>query len=273
MKDLNLETFVKTLPSLTNLYYNLYPDMKILAPSQIININITSSLSKSHLALRPDLKDTLTVQKIEDFDNYNGQMVLPPLVGEPIHILLNKNKIIEYFSHKDTELTPIGTYLHELTHAIDFYLMAQKEKLKSYDPLLSSDDYLMFQMWSEYHARELGLKFLLTFSEKNSANKKEELQYILTTAFPYIIEVTFKEYHAAKNAESEMYIIMQLLGRISVWKDIYPLEFNDVFLEDVFGTNIWMKNIFYFLRKFRTLEEIYPNFNTMRLIFSENWTF
>ena len=65
--------------------------------------------------------------------DYNGRMVVPESLDDPIHILLNTRKVEEYTN--DGSMTWIGTIGHEYTHAIDFYQMARLEELDSYSPL------------------------------------------------------------------------------------------------------------------------------------------
>jgi hypothetical protein len=64
---------------------------------------------------------------------------------------------------------------------------------------------------------------------------------------------------------------MQLLGRYSVWCDLFPDEFNAPILKELFINAPWMYNLFIFLRKNYSLDIVYNNFEEMRLILSENW--
>lgn len=265
--QLNNINFEEIIQSLKLLYYELYPDM----PNASINVIISDCLSKTNIEIRPDLKERLVKDGIEKTDDYNGLMVLPYAMGDPINILLNRNKIIEYT--EDGSMTWAGTFAHELTHAIDFYQMALKENLNYYDPLLETDKYYMFHLWSEYHARRFGYAFLrkLLKVDTDASNEKDRIEYILKVEWPSHMEYHFKEYHETNNGNIQMNSTMQLLGRYSVWCDLFPNIFNEHALKQTYKNSPWMYHIFTFLNQHNSLEAVYPHFEEMRLILLENW--
>lgn len=248
-------------------YYKLYPDM----PEVPVNVIFTDCLSKTHLELRPDLEERLIADQIEKDDCYNGRMVLPFSINDNIYILLNNKKIIEYTD--DKSYTWIGTFAHELTHVIDFHMMALKEGLDSYDPLNETCQYFMFQLWSEYHARKLGYGFLRNQLDvdSNVDNEFERIKYILEVEWPKHKNDHFKQYHEVKDCYKEIYITMQLLGRYSVWCELFSNEFNQSALKKEFINTPWLYHIYAFLSQHSTLDSIYPHLEDMRLVLKENW--
>ncbi len=248
-------------------YYDLYPGM----PTIPINIVFTDCLSKSHLELRPDMKDRLLKEGIEKEDDGNGRMVPPHNVGEYINILLNRKRLMEYID--DESSTWRGTFAHELTHAIDYFQMAVKENLNIYDPLSETDGYLMFQLWSEYHARKLGYSFLRNqlHIDSDDGNEKERVKHILEVELPFHTKAHYKEYHETNDGIRQMYITMQLLGRCSVWCDLFPETFNESALKSIYINTPWIYDIFVFLRQHDTLDRIYSDFESMRLVLKKNW--
>lgn len=255
------------IKSLITMYYEYYPTMEPIAA----NVVFTDSLNKTHCELRTDRKERLLAAAIESDDDYNGRMVMPHEIDGNIHILLNTNKVIEYT--EDQSMTWVGTLAHELTHAIDYYQMARKECLSSYDPLEETDQYLMFQLWSEYHARKFGYGFLrkVLGADDDARSKQEHAEYITKTELTFHAKRHFDEYHNTQNGNLQMYSAMQLLGRYSVWCDLYPEWFNKQALKASFANNPWMYNLFSFLRSHETLDAVYNNFSDMRLVLKENW--
>ena len=249
-------------------YYKCYPYMERIP----VNIELTDDLTKKHLELRSDIKERLIEEDIDSQQHFNGRMVPPYDITDNINILLNTNKVIQYCN--DGSFTWIGTFAHELTHAIDFYMMARKENLKTYDTLQERSIYLMFQLWSEYHARKLGYNFLrkvLGVDEHTSCSRQERIDHIKNTEWPEHKKRHFEEYHQNRNGNNQMYITMQLLGRYSVWCDLFPDNFNeDAFAID-FINEAWMRHLFSFMRQHETLDTIYGNFDLMESIINENW--
>lgn len=249
-------------------YYKCYPHMERIP----VNIEFTDDLAKKHFELRSDIKEQLIAEDIYSQQNFNGRMVAPCDIKDNISILLNTNKVVQYCN--DGSMTWIGTFAHELTHAIDFYMMARKEKLQSYDELQQCSTYLMFQLWSEYHARKLGYQFLRTIlgvDKQPTYSLKECIDHIQNTEWPTHKKHHFEEYHKNRNGNNQMYITMQLLGRYSVWCDLFPHNFNeDTFAMD-FANEIWMQHLFSFMRHHETFDLIYENFDLMESIINENW--
>lgn len=263
MEDINIE---RIMQGLSIKYYELYPDM----PKIPINIVITNCLSKSYHELRPDLKEKLIKDKIENVDDFNGLMVLPNAIGTPINILFNTTNMINYT--KDGSMTWVGTFAHELTHAIDYSQMAIKENLNCYDPLNRTDKYYMFQLWSEFHARKFGYKFLREqLNVDGDYDERDILIHIHEVEWPTHANRYHSEYHSTSDGNRQMYSAMQLLGRYSVWCDLYPSEFNEIAFKEIWKNNVWMSKIFIFLQQHNSLETVYPYFEDMRLILKENW--
>lgn len=261
--------FKTIINSLMESYYKKYPNMEKI-PATII---CTENLSQTHCELRMDLRERLkNYVNQNDNNSSNGRIVLPFSLDEPIYILLNTKKMIQYT--EDKTFTWIGTLAHELTHAIDYYQMARKENLSSYDPLQEIKLYEMFQLWSEYHARKLGYGFLRHFflEAGEIVNPESDIQYIKETEWPYHLNNHYNEYHdPLTNGNYQRYITMQLLGRYSVWCDIYPESFNFEYISETFCGDTWIVDLFRFLYNHETLDKVYPCFEEMHRVFEENW--
>lgn len=265
-REMELHNLVEQLMVL---YYECYPSMERIS----ININFTDDLGKKHCELRPDMKKRLIAEGLESQQNCNGRMVAPYNINDTMHILLNTKKVIQYC--KDDSMTWVGTFAHELTHAIDFYQMARKENLQSYDPLLEYSLYSMFQFWTEYHARKLGYGFLRKFLgvDKNlSISTQQRVEYIQSIEWLTHKQAYFEEFHQNTNVYNQINTTMQLLGRYSVWCDLFPHNFNENIFAEEFSTETWMLHLFSFMREHETLDKIYGNFDSMKSILLENWS-
>lgn len=252
--------------TLINRYYDIYSD----SPQVPVDITLTDNLNSTHAELRPDVKNKLLAENPQN--DFNGRMVVPVSLDDPIHILLNTTKVQEYTN--DGSMTWIGTLAHELTHAIDYYQMARMEGLTTYAPLEKAEQYLMFQLWTEYHARKRGYSFLRQFLSDTGAvvrGRDEQIEYISTKEWPFHRRRYYQEYHADNNGKNQLYLTMQLLGRYSVWADLFPDCFNEESLSmDFYGTE-WMIDLFRFLHTHESIRDIYSAFSELEEILRENW--
>lgn len=255
----------RTIDELLLRYFSVFPDMEHV-PTRII---FTYDLNKTNAMLRPDQAGWLLTEKPQS--DYNGRMVLPTSMEDPIHILVNMEKVDQY--EKDGSMTWIGTIGHELTHAIDYYQMARLEKLPSYTPLEDAS-YLMFQMWSEYHARKCGYKFLRRHFELSGLMPADDgaIMHILKTELPLQTN-RFKKAYNVSPPNERLYLTMQYLGRFSVWIDLYPVRFSERTVLDACSGQFWMLNLLIFLRKHETLKSVYDHFDELQYVLKENRIF
>ena len=100
-------------------------------------------------------------------------------------------------------MTWLGTIAHELTHAIDYYQMARKEKLDCYGPLLKTASYLMFQLWSEYHAKRLGYGFMRRLLNMDINLAEDEAnKYARAKEWDRQVKDHWDEYHGTVRRDS-----------------------------------------------------------------------
>lgn len=261
---MDTEDYNKLFKALEELYVRLFDAERIP-----VVITLTADQNKTHAELRPDLKEAIEREELEN--DSNGRIVLPYNIDDSIRILMNIKKIIEY--SKDGSMTWVGTYAHELTHALDYNKMAKRDGLVSYEPLEKTGKYYMFQLWSEYHARKRGYMFLRKYFELagQMPDEEEQVLHIKTKEWPYHWKRHYKEYHADNNGNKQLYITMQLLGRYSVWCDLFPEHFNINEIKSDYKASPWMGHLFEFLRTHEDFEKIYPCFEKMKEVISENW--
>ena len=257
------ENIFKIIEVLRGEYYNFYPSIEPV-PYEVI---LTDDLNRTHKSLRPDIH-------ISDLDatrnNDNGRMIVPKDIDGQFYILLNIDRIETYT--RDGSLTWVSTFAHELTHAHDYYQMARLDNLTDYT-LLEKQEYFLFCMWSEFHARRNGYSFLRHFFEMVSPEnvKSNQEDYVVTYEWPTHRENYFKDYHSTTNGSYQINLTMQLLGRYSVWCDCFPSRFcHDAIVKD-FPLTPWMWHLFDFLMEHKTIERVRDAFDKMKAILSENW--
>lgn len=263
MADNQLQVLINTLFSM---YHSTFPEAMQIP----VSVSFTDDLNRTHAELRPDRADLILKEGIQS--DYNGRMVVPESLDDPIHILLNTRKVEEYTN--DGSMTWIGTIGHEYTHAIDFYQMARLEELDSYSPLEETSKYVMFQQWTEYHARKCGYRFLRKYFEATGQilQGDEQIEYIMETEAPIQTRRFNRKYNQG-SPNDRLYLTMQYLGRFSVWIDLFPAHFNEEQLLDYCPGAYWMMDLLQFLRKYESLNEIYGHFDELQDVLSENWTF
>ena len=263
--SVNQEGLQKLIDELFDFYFTVYPDAEKIP----VQVNLTSDLNKTHAMLRPDDRDRIL--KDTEQNNFNGRMVLPISLNDPIHLLINIQKALEYEKAGNTA-TWIGTLAHEFTHAIDYYQMARLERLDVYLPLEKAGKYTFFQMWSEYHARKLGYYYLRRYREQHGVmrDKETQIQHIIKFEAP-TQAAQFKGMWEKVSPSQRLYNTMQDLGRYSVWMDIFPDVFGRTYFLKTYGA-AWAWDILLFLRDHETLESIYGVFDEFKEVLSETWT-
>lgn len=263
-----MDSFIDSFKIMINHLFLIYGKMYSAVFQVPIEIELTDNLDLRHNEIRPDLTELLSLKSVHSDDN--GRLVIPQKVGDTFYILLNETKIREYILNKDP--TWIGTITHEITHAIDFYQMAQKRKLDNYSELEKAKS--LFASWSEYHAKRVGYSFLRSICvEMNLLQENEETcEYIINEEWPYFKEKYYKAYNENSNdGIYQIYLTMHILGRYSVWNDLYPNKFNvENLLEDFYNAP-WIGNLYIFLRKYEDVESIYPCFNLFCALLASNW--
>ncbi len=261
-----MDNLQKLIDALFQLYVTVFPD----TPQIPVQVTFTEDLNTAHARLRPDLKDDPILQDASGND-FNGRMVLPISIDDPIHILVNIQKAIE--NEKQGQPTFQGTIAHEYTHAIDYYQIARLDGLGSYFPLEKVGEYSFFQLWSEYHARKRGYYFLRKCCELQGLMPDEETQieHIINREAPFQAK-RCKDTFPKITPNRRLYNTMQDVGRYSVWMDLFPDVFGRSHFMKIYGFD-WMWDILMFLRDHETLESIYGHFDEFKKVLSENWIF
>ena len=197
-------------------------------------------------------------------------MIVPGDIDGHFYVLLNTSRIEAYTN--DGSFTWVGTFAHETTHAHDYYQMAKLDNLEDYT-LLEKQEYFLFCMWSEFHARRNGYAFLRHFFETVFPERIDcdQETHVATYEWPTHKDRFLKDYHSTTDGSYQINLTMQLLGRYSVWCDCFPSQFSHDAIVKEFYLTPWMWHLFDFLMEHKTLERVYGAFDEMKAILSENW--
>ncbi len=248
--NLNIENIIT---SLVKLYFEYF---EIETKAQI-QIRVVDNLAKEHKELRPDSAKMFT--DLESMNNQNGRLI-PPLDKDGLYyVLFNKNILLNRIKNNDS--TFVGTIAHELTHAVDYYDFKHID-----DKNYSENDlmYNMFQLWSEFHARKLGYKFIrhiVSDALPNSIN--DQVEYIKNTELPFQLNYFNSNFIKAEGPINKSYELMQFLGRFSVWRELSLADFNNQFIIDKFDNNDSIIDVLEFLEENSTVEMIHDKLSDM----------
>ena len=173
---------------------------------------------KLELSISENMRNSVLENK--NFNSgLNGTLIMPNSLQEPVTILIC-NKVLEEGG------TFLGSIIHELTHAHDYFDFANYNNCAGYYNINNST----FSLWSEFHARRMGYSYLRRFSvmlQQGQVSDNEYIEHIKTTECPSQLKWLIDDLIKYQNKPYEyIYSIMQFLGRYSVWQDIYSLDFN-----------------------------------------------
>lgn len=229
---------------------------------------IANDMAAEYKKIRGDLvekgKTSLT-----ELNKYHGLTVQPISSNGKFAILIN----MEYLQESKTNgnLDWLGTLVHEATHVNDFKDYFKVINPESYDELYEFDLHRIFLYWTEFYARAIGHYFLRKYSFDNFRDSSH-IEHILETELPFHINYLVREVSATEDADRQMYVIMHFLGRIAVWQYLYPETFNSDFIEELTNSNTWIKELYNILTKFKSLDEIYPHFDEIKIIIDNHYT-
>ncbi|MDO4977786.1 MAG: hypothetical protein Q4E53_11055 [Eubacteriales bacterium] len=165
---------------------------------------------------------------------------------------------------------------HELTHYVDYKEYARIHNLKSYQELFHSQQTVLFQNWSEYHAERRGYAAYLKHRHG------VRLQYDVTPKKIKIMEdetlrnLMFYAEHYTNTAEygssRQIYFTMHLLARMSIWMQILPSHVAEILSKDPFNYKgiEWIKKLMLLFAQYPTLEKMDPHLMDIAKIIAEN---
>lgn len=245
------------LSACTSMFYK----SKDYSPIEI-NICITDDVYKRRLELAYDENDKIIVNEAKNFlQGLNGTIALCERINDKHTVIISSEMMYK------EDLSIVNTLIHELTHIHDFMDFAYAKKYSYTRDVGLDRDFPGFYFWTEYHAKRSGYAFyrdLVLKSIKEDNDLDLQLMYINETELPFQLNILKEGLGAYINEFTPyMYSIIQFLGRLSVWRDIFPDNFGKAPLElyKSYGNNI--NKLYEFIYTHKEFDDIKNNFNKL----------
>lgn len=162
-----------------------------------------------------------------DINRFNGTVILGSDPLNKMYVLLNNVELKPYFEKSNP--TWKGTVFHECTHAMDYYQYAKRINITSANEILLSEPHEVFQLWSEFHARCVGMKKVN--GEGIPKQNRQQVIGLLNEHWKYLIKST------PTGITSNLYLLMQCLGRFRAVEELSVFSINP-FVQAFFGNGI-----------------------------------
>lgn len=253
---------------LQNIFTNILDDYyKTCKVEQIpMDIMIVEDIGKAYAELRPDHAER-EPNLIEKQRGYNGTTVPPKDYNGKFSILLSR----EYLRNLDEySMDWVGTVVHEATHVNDFVDFSRMVGVNNFDIILVPQNYRMFHLWTEFHAKAVGYFFIRKYTFVDVKDEKQA-KYIIETELPYQIKVMTDIYTSTDDGSVQMYYIVHFMGRLYVWQKLFPKHFSDRLIKEIFTNNVWMYELYNYFKNHDTLKKAYEDFDTMKAILKKNF--
>lgn len=183
-------------------------------------------------------------------ESLNGSISEPTNLNDKFIVLINKS-YIENCENNEW----VGTVCHELTHVWDYIEYAKIKGYKTYEELANDVKFNLFIHWSEFHARYVGHYILRKVLQPGVLKTEMALNDLLRRELPFQINYFVYNYNDSQNNGNQLYYIMQFLGRLKVWIELFPEYFKEDVIKQILGEdNKWLNELFKFLNKYDTLE-------------------
>lgn len=229
-----------------------------------LSIIIADDLWETYSQIRPDHK----IQLPSELPALNGTIATPVELDGTFTVIIDKQYFIE--DVQANKASWIGTIIHEITHAKDYFEYAHLISALNYDEVLNTSLHRMFQLWTEFNAKRHGYFFLRKYTFENVCDEAQ-LPDIIETELPGQIAYMSKEYGATTDGWQQIYVVSQFLGRFAVWAELFPEHFTKKYIASLLGTNPWMLDMYQYLNTHRDLRLAVDSFDELREIVRQNF--
>ncbi len=166
---------------------------------------------------------------------------------------------------------------HELTHICDYRDYAKLNNLASYQQLFKSQETVLFQHWSEYHAERRGYAAWLKHRYGILMNIPEFTQKRIDIMEKETVSnIRYYGEHYTNTAEygstRQIYFTMHLLARMSIWHQMLPIQVGDILSKPPFDYRgiIWIKKLMALFQKYPDIQQMNDHFFDIARIIAEN---
>lgn len=259
-KEIYKEVFFNELSKTLEIYRTLYGfDMLD------INIYIEEDISKKYTEIRPEHIDKSYIS-IEELRTYNGVTIPPKELDGKFSIAIDK----EYFINSLQNKNWMGTLAHEATHVYDYCEFAKLVEANNYDEILDMRKCYMFHLWTEFHAKVLGYRFLRWATYKGEINESQ-LEFIINEELLFQTNYTKSVMRNFVGMHDCLYNIVQFMGRLYVWNEMFPEYFTDEKIKEIINSKEEIYELYDFFLKHMHLESAYGSFSNIESIVKKLW--
>jgi len=195
--------------------------------SPTIELYLTPDVYKTRLELAIDKKDKKIVQSNKlALQRFNGTMTHGKTIQDPMKIIIDEKYVSNFISQGAYDW--IGTIYHESTHAVDLYNFLKEINPVPLSKFYDNDLYDAYYYWTEFNARKAG------FSETRKHTYANQPRHMQKLNASEEFKMAVKKMALYLGSDSELYELMQFLGRYSVLCDLYPDKFINLSEEESF---------------------------------------
>lgn len=231
-----------------------------------LSIVFADDIWETYFEVRPDHKEQLSKQ--QPLPAFNGTIATPVDLEGTFTVIIDK----QYFVNdvKNNRTSWVGTITHEITHARDYREYAKIIAAPNYDEVLNTSRHRMFQLWTEFNAKRHGYYFVRKYTF-NDLTDNRQVPDIMNIELPGQIEYMSNDYNSTTDGWKQIYAVSQFLGRLAVWEDLFPTQFNPQFIKNLLSTNTWMYEMYEYLNTHRDLQVAVNSFSELRNIVRQNF--
>lgn len=186
---------------------SFYSKRQVISHRDQVDYIITDDVFLKRMELVQSERDrNLTLQQKDFLQRVNGNIVWGKTNTDKITVII-ASKVFQF-----DNFTWRGTIHHEYTHAHDFWDLADYLAITNMDDIYDYQYYAPFDWWTEYHARVAGSSNV--YQHEYARNSLASTINVCNTMFDYICKSLMQV--------SSVYDAMQLFGRYSALKEMYP---------------------------------------------------
>lgn len=264
-----MDYLMKKIMRIKQSYYNYFKVKH--TDLQIILTDDMYECQKHYGFCDTDVKSLDEATARQNWKHVAACMKYPKRMDEPFTLIFKRPYLARV-----SECELYRLVFHELTHYVDYKDYARLNNLRSYQQLFNSQETVLFQNWSEYHAERRGYAAWLKhkygiridrgeYDDKVDIMHKETMNNIAYYGEHY---TNTAEYGSSRH----VYFTMHLLARTSIWFQILPYHVGEILNNKPFTYRgiEWIKKLMYLFYKYPNIERMNDHFFEIARIIAEN---
>ena len=265
-----LETTTQTIQRIMNSYVRFF-NIKNLN-TQVILADDMYEVQKNYGFVDEEIKSLDEATARKNWKHVAACMKYPKSMDEPFTLLFKRDYLERSPIYEKYRLV-----FHELTHICDYKDYARLNNLSSFRQLFSSQETVLFQHWSEYHAERRGYaawlkyRYGIKMTVPEFTKKRIDIMEKETVS-----NIQYYGEHYTNTAEygstRQIYFTMHLLARMSIWHQILPVQVSEILSKPPFDYKgiIWIKKLMKLFETYHNIDQMNDHFYDIARIIAEN---